>query len=441
MPGGDIPASARAVSAATVIRLAPKGGPARLYRVPSLDSLAWGAEADLPAVKQLVGADPEQGIVFLLDPKRNVIALDLDTRRVRSLLEQVRHAAVGPDGALYAVDTGSSVTQLVRRAPVRFRSKLQGEPAEVYASMNGSLLAHLAGARPALEVLGSDQRPTSIPIAGGDLSASFFGDLVAVASDSAVVLYSSDPKRVPLPIPVDGHARTVMFSPSGHRLYVGRDRNDLLVLDRFGHRALATIGLPGPARALRGDTYGQWILVRPPQSDSVYVVDVGAGRYLGAAASEWADDLPAVAEPNTLLVRRARDVVALDLRAEGFPETGRVQSGAADLWLAVAWHPEGEPDRAVELDSSALAAAGDSAGSAPSVYLQVSSSQNPTWARELAGKLQSAGLPASVLPPTRGDQAHRVVLGPYPGRGQAEEAGRKLGMPSFVVIAGGKPAQ
>ena len=56
---------------------------------------------------------------------------------------------MGPDGALYAVDTGSTVTQMVRRAPVRFRSKLQGSPQELYATMTGALLARVGrqGAR------------------------------------------------------------------------------------------------------------------------------------------------------------------------------------------------------------------------------------------------------------------------------------------------------
>jgi cell division septation protein DedD len=67
------------------------------------------------------------------------------------------------------------------------------------------------------------------------------------------------------------------------------------------------------------------------------------------------------------------------------------------------------------------------------VYLQVSSSQNPVWADELSQRLRAAGLPATVLRPRRSDEPHRVVLGPYPTREQAEEAGRKIGMPSFVV--------
>jgi hypothetical protein len=44
--------------------------------------------------------------VFLLDKKRNMVTLDLETRRMRPSLEQVRQATVGPDGALYVVDIG-----------------------------------------------------------------------------------------------------------------------------------------------------------------------------------------------------------------------------------------------------------------------------------------------------------------------------------------------
>jgi len=75
------------------------------------------------------------------------------------------------------------------------------------------------------------------------------------------------------------------------------------------------------------------------------------------------------------------------------------------------------------------------------VYLQVSSSQNPTWASELSEKLRAAGLPASVLTPKRSEEAYRVVLGPYATREQAEETGRKLGMPSFIVTAQDQSAQ
>jgi hypothetical protein len=432
---GNLPSAGRGPAGATVLRVPAEGGAARLYRLPGLDSSAWKAEDKLPAIGRTIGADPELGLVFFLDRKRNVVTLDLETRRVRGHLEQVRQAAVGPDGALYAIDTGSSVTQLVRRAPIRFRSKLQGKPAELHATMSGTLVARLAGKQPALELLGSDQPPESIAIPDGPIAPSLWGDLIAVAADSAILLYQTQGKHERRVIPVSGHARAALFSPSGHRIYVARDKESLLVLDRFNGDELLEIDLPGPSAGLRSDPYGQWIVVRPVAGDSAWIVDVGASRYAGTVQVEWDQDLPAVLPPGTLLTRRNGDVVALELGAEGIPERGRVKNGGADGWLPLTWHPAQDQD-AVELsDTAALAAGADSAAGAAKVYLQVSSSQNPTWADELSQKLKTAGLPASVLKPARGDEAYRVVLGPYPTREQAEETGRRIGMPSFVVTA------
>ena len=436
---GKLPAATRGPAPSSVLRFTSEGGAVRLYRVPSLEPSSWVAEDKLPAVARVVGADPEQGLVFSLDKKRNLVTLDLETRRVRPYLEEVRAAAMGPDGALYAVDTGSTVTQMVRRAPVRFRAKLQGSPQELYATMTGALLARVGEKAPVLEVLGSDQAPVSTTLPSEQIAPTFYGDLVAVATDTAVVLYETQGKqRPPRSIHLSGHPRAVLFSPSGHRLYVAQEDDALLVLDRFGGDELASIKLPGPARALRGDRFGQWLLVRPASGDSVWVVDIGRGRVSGTVPARWTADLPAVASPNTLLVRRGKDVVALDLASKGFPVAGRVEEGAADEWLPVAWRPARDAESDVTADSAALAQADTGAGAA-SVYLQVSSSQNPAWANELAEKLRAAGLPASVLAPKRSDEANRVVLGPYSTREQAEETGRKIGMPSFVVSAQDTP--
>jgi hypothetical protein len=431
---GNLPAATRGPAPSSALRIPSGGGPARLYRVPSLEPSSWTTEEKLPAIERPIGADAEQGLVYVLDGKRNVVALDLETRRVRTSLEQIRYAAVGPDGALYAVDTGSTVTQLVRRAPVRFRSKLQGTPAELYGTMGGAVLARLTGPAPVLETLGSDQAPTSTTLVSGPLATSLYGDLVAVAADTAVVLYEPQGKSRPRSLPVSGHARAVLFSPSGHRIYVAQKDRRLLVFDRFSGAEIKTIDLPGGARALRGDQYGQWLLARPDTGDSAWVIDIGRGRHTGTVATKWAADLPAIASPSTLLARQGKDVIARDLSKSGFPETGRVADVADDFWLVIGWRPAQDVETAITLDSTAIAAA-DSEAAAPSVYLQVSSSQNPSWANELSEKLRAAGLPASVLPPKRSDEAFRVVLGPYASRDQAEETGRKIGMPSFVVTA------
>jgi hypothetical protein len=427
-----LPASTRAPAPSSLLRFPEDGGVASLYRVPSLDPSSWKAEDKLPPVQRIVGADAEQGLVFSLDRKRNLITLDLETRRVRTYLEGVRSATMGPDGALYAVDTGSTVTQMVRRAPVRFRSKLQGSPQELYATMTGALLARVGEKAPVLEVLGSDQPPVSTTLPSEAFAPTFYGDLVAVATDTAVIMYQTQGKNAPKSIRLSGHPVAVLFSPSGHRLYVAQTDDELVVLDRYSGDRLAAIHLPGPAKELRNDRFGQWLLVRPAFGDLVWVIDVGRWRFAGAVPTKWAADLPAVASPNTLVIRRGRDVVGIDLGSAGLSETGHVEGGAVDEWMPVPWRPARDAEAAVTTDSTALAGA-DSGKAAASVYLQVSSSQNPAWASELADKLRAAGLPASVLAPTRSDEAHRVVLGPYATREQAESTGRKIGMPSFIV--------
>jgi hypothetical protein len=436
---GKLPPSTRIPTPSSAVRLPRDGGQARLYRIPSLEPSSWSTDEQLPALERAVGGDPDQGLVYALDRKENVVGVDLETRRVRPYMEQVRYAAVGPDGALYAVDTGSSVTQLARRTTVRFRSKLQGTPDEMFGTMNGALLAKVGGKKAALEVLGSDQPPASMPLPSGSVATSLYGDLVAVAADTAVVIYDPLAKRAPRVVRVPGHARDVIFSPSGHRLYIAKGDGDLLILDRFSGEPLGQIRLPGPAKSLREDEYGQYLLVRPVEGDSAWVIDIGRSRQIGSVATKWESDLPTVAAPNTLLVRRGADVVGLNLSAEGFPETGRVKDGAADLWLALRWRPVRDAEAQAAADSGKMMAGADSTAAPPSVYLQVSSSQNPTWANELSDKLKAAGLPASVLPPARSDEAYRVVLGPYATREQAEEAGKKIGMPSFVVTPQDNP--
>jgi cell division septation protein DedD len=148
-------------------------------------------------------------------------------------------------------------------------------------------------------------------------------------------------------------------------------------------------------------------------------------------------------------------VVALDLSRPGLPRVGTIAGGAEDLWLPVAWSPTPAPAvavkdsgranaaRAVGADSSADAidAAPDTVAgartSAPAqrVYLQVSSSQNPDWARDLSQQLRSAGVEATVLQPHGPGDPYRVVVGPYESREAAEEASRKLGRPSFIIAA------
>ena len=425
---GRLPDAPRSHNPASVLRLPRDKGSARLYRLPALEPSAWKQADKLPALADVVGPDLEQRVVYLLDDKQNLVGLDLESRRVRTFLPRVRQAAVGPDGAVYAVDTGSTVTQFVRRAPVRFRPKLASTGGSLFGTQHGNLVVVPQRGRREAVLLSSDQARAASPLPPGDAAATYLGDLVAVAADTAVVLYEPQAASPVRSLPVSGGARAVAFSPSGHRLYVALQRGGIRVLDRHSGEELETMELPGPARDLRMHFYGQWLLARPESGDSVWVLDLTTNRLAGTVPSRWARDLPVVAGERTLLLRAGGDVRARDLGAGGFPVSGEVDGGADDSWLPLAWLPAGE-----EGAEPADTAAADTTAAGATVYLQVSSSRNPEWAQELTAKLKGAGLPASVLPPKRGEEAYRVVIGPYATREQAEATGRTLGMPSFVI--------
>jgi len=430
----------RGLSAATttppssLLRLSAAGGPAELYRLPKLEQWGWRSATPLPALRRPIGADLDLGVVYALGSKNEVVAFDLLTSRPRpQLAAGVRDVAVGPDGSLFTVDDSLRVVQFLRRNPVRFQSRLSSRPRDLYGTRGSTLLAVSTGQGATLTVLHNDDQPVRIPLPAGDAASTFWGDLLAVAADTAVVLIDPDyPDRV-ASIPVSGHARAVLFSPSGHRFYVARREGSVLVFNRFTREQVAEVKLPGPAAALRADPYGRWLMVHPQSSDSLWMVDLAWNRYVRGFEADWAADLPTVTNQQVLLVKRGPDVVAYDLTQEALPESGRVRGGAADFWLPMAWTPEtGTASIGPEV-TAGDSAQSDSLGAPDTrVYLQVSSSQNKAWSSELARQLEQQGLPASVLDPHSPDEGFRVVLGPYPTREAAESTGRRLGRPFFI---------
>ena len=421
----------------SVLRLPRAGGAPVAYGTPDLEPLEWSPDDRLPAIQELVGLGSEQRLVFVRDTKRNVVALELGSGAVRGYLTNVREAALGPDGSVYAVDTGGSVVRVARRNPVRYRARLGARPGALAGTLDGRLLA--LGTDGALSVVSQSDSLRTIRMPAGPAAATVWGDLIAVATDTGVVLYDPSERRETQSVELDG-ATAVAFSPSGHRLYVAETANRIAEVDRFGLGILRRIDLPGTAREIRTDFYGRWLLVRPVTGDSVWVVDLDEGKWRGTVPAPWAEDLPAVAETHTMLVRRGKDVRAVDLSADGLPESGRVADGASDFWLPVAWSPVSRPSAAAAGPDTTAAADTSDAG-LERLYLQVSSSQNPEWARELAAKLRGIGLPATTLDPERSGEAYRVVVGPYRGREAADEAGRQLGMPYFVITASRDSAQ
>ncbi|MBW8773429.1 MAG: SPOR domain-containing protein, partial [Gemmatimonadetes bacterium] len=170
----------------------------------------------------------------------------------------------------------------------------------------------------------------------------------------------------------------------------------------------------------------------PARGDSVSVVAVITGELAGSWNTTWRADLPTIAGGRWLLVREGADVVAYDLFVPKFAVTGKIRGGANDQWEVLDWAPRAEGPTPTELADSATPAAPTTG--AVRVYVQLSSSQNPAWADELANKLKGQGLPASVIRPKHQDEFYRVVLGPYASRESADSVGTRLGQPYFLYL-------
>jgi hypothetical protein len=442
----DVPTQARASGPtspqSSLVRIPRDGGAARVYEPPRLEPAPWDGAGKLPAIDTLFGVNQDQALIYLRDKRGNLIALDLPARRIRSYLRGTRAAAVGADGTLYAVDTGGVVHQYTRRSPERLRARFGRVPKVLYGTQ-GTGVVGVDTETGTLSVLSTADSLRTISVPPGPVAVTVWGDLIAVAADTAVVVYDPAGVREPRSVRFRSGARAVAFSPSGHQLYVAQEDGELAVLDRFGLDVLRRVELPGPAAELRPGPLGRWLLARPDDGGSVWVVDLEQGRPIGTLATTWSADLPMLTSPDLVVVRDGADVVARDLTTEAMPETGRVAGGAADIWSAPGWSFLGaapEPDDVADSEPGDTAAPGDSTVAGERVFLQVSSSRNPQWARDLAGKLAESGLPASVLDPRRQGDPYRVVLGPYASREEAEERGSTLGMPFFVITTGEPPA-
>ncbi len=428
-------------TAGVALRVPVAGGTPRVYRLGALGEIPDLLRARVPPVARVVGLDPEAEFLYVVtSDNASLLAVDLGSARVDTVAAGVAQAALGPDGTVYAVDGKRRVVSVARGARVVWPQPLPATPTQLFGAADQRLVAL---APPTLFTAAAGQPPTSRPLpAGSDVAATRWGDLIAVATDSGVVLADPLGRRAPGFVALADHPRALAFSPSGHRIYVARRTEPgLAALDRYDREEIDGVALPLPAAAIRLDPLGRWLLARPAAGDSVWVVDLPVKRFVGAVPGTWGPDLPAIAPDGSLLVRRGDDVVAY--RPDSLVEVGRVKGGAADLWILAPWRPRaGYRATLAGAPGPAPGPAGggdagpDSAGPEGPMYVQVSTSQNEAWSSEMAQQLSRAGLAAHVLAPKGPDDGYRVVLGPYPTRAQAEAIGRKLGRPFWIYQPG-----
>lgn len=425
----------------SLFRFPRGGGPVQVYDPDSLTPAGWRSQQPVPPPRKVLGADLDERLLWLLGAAGELISVDLESRGVRKHSAGVTAATLGPDGSLYLVDSSRNILRLVRRQPVPFHDPLPAAPRALFGAVNDQLIALTGGAASRLLTASAGQDIHSIPLPPGQVSVTTWGDLVAVAADSAVVLYETSGQRGRSSITSLEHARRVAFSPSGHRVYVAQDNPEIRVYDRFSLKQLHTLRLPGQPGEFRVDASGRWLLAQPANGDSVWVLDLATNQLRGTVRGSWSADLPLVAGASTLLIRSEEDLAAFDLRESPPAQIARLAGAGDELWLAAAWVPPERLPAAVAAAESATvvqdsALRPDSlprAGDSTAIYLQLSRTQNPDWADLLARQLKSDGYPATILAPKEPEEGYRVVVGPYATREAAESTGKLLGRAYFIL--------
>jgi len=481
-----------------VLRIPRGGGNARAYIYPHLDSAVWTSSDAVPAPERVLGFDDDAGQLALEDTKGGLVRVDLRAGGVSTTRKPKLASLVSADGkAVFGLTDSGTVARFTTtgrwnfKAPLRARSLMpQGDGSLVVVADRGdnSVLWHLWP--PDSRIVDSAVVPSAAK--ARTVQA---GDRVILVHDASIAAVRGRDLAASPTVSVDTTILAVAPTPSGDRLYVlERGQKEMRVLDRYKDGSGDVVALPGEAIALRMDPLGRYLLARPAKGDSAWVIAVGSQRVLGAVATAWLGDLPAVAPDGRIALASGNDVRFVD--GETFQSNLTVRNGAKDFWTFVSWNgfrprdasldtpvhfdsvstaPVGSPGDTIADPAGAFAganpdqgtAAGSGSATPPNAGTSSAASPNAgspgatsadagsgpapasrgffvslaTHTTEAQAKADAAsvlvdGLPAHVATyPSNGRTLYRVVLGPYSTRAAAQRAGSIAARPFWIYEA------
>lgn len=448
---------------ASLLRVIHAGGTAELLRATTLTPREWVITGGLPTITRLLGAVPEARTVYGLDNAGHLIAIDMQARRWHAVPTTAKQFVTTPDGTILGVDTAGHVLRMGARGLSPLKAVV--DRGAVLLRGPGDDVITVGNRPDMLDVFGATGEVRHLAVPTGRITTTWIGDLVAVVTDSGVTFVDPTGRvergrkaAAEHTIRIRNTPTVATFSPSGHRLYVGRKSGGLVMIDRFTRKALSELPLPGPVDALRVDRSGRWLLASGP-GHALWVIDLARWALASTRLAPWSENLPQVIDGRTLLVRSNADLVAVDLTQDTNHNLGVLLGGAADRYLMLPWIVEqpattalattpaaapapatsAAPVPAASQGATTAPAAGQTVPAAPApavagqVYLQVSSSQNADWAKAFAQQLKDGGFPAKVLDPGTPTEGYRVVVGPYSNRVDADSVGKRLGRSYFII--------
>lgn len=441
--GGDTPnpvkeafaeTSASLAQPASLLRFGGTDQGVQLYRLPALQPVPWRFETVSDQPQHVLGFDPSLVGVYFVDSSGVFTLLDLTTGRVRLLDSTVAQASLSQTSEVFLIRNDGALGYRTARRSSFWADSLSRVPQRMWPTTNQRFTALFdTDAGPAVALLSSEWDGTMRSIPNGPVTATPWGDLLMIATDSGLVTMD----------PVSGQEEflrlrrdritAVAATPSAHLILMATESAELLLVNRFDPTSvLARRTLPARVDEIRTDRLGRFVTLRP-SGDEVWVVrvtdlnaDDNSEIPVQRMRGSWNNDFPTTAADGTLLVREGNAVVAYD--PETGSETGRVPDAPLGRWVTIPWDPQ-PPALQVAAQSTEPRVA---RGEGLVYYAQVSSTSNQAWAEDLAERLRAGGVDATVLHPTSIEDRYRVVLGPFGSRDQADDMGRRLGRAYFV---------
>ena len=462
-----------------VVRVARKGGKARAYRYPALDSAVWTSAQFVPAVSSLLAFDHENGLLAYADSGGMAGWIDLRLGSVRpATRKRVTSAATADGWSVFGVSGKSDIVRFTPAGDWTLSVKNR-VISDLLPQEDGTLLVLFEDGDSKILVM--RVRPPdsrwldSLELERPDhVARTDVGDRVYFSVGRQLHAVSTSNLREVADTRISGEITALAPTPSGDRIYVVTQSDAIDVYDRYTDEVVARVRVPGIVSDLRMDGFGRYLLARSTLGDTTWIISTGSNRYLGAIASKWRDDLPAVGADGAIATVRGADVVFVD--PTKLEEVGRAKGGANDVWYFMLWNgfrPRAQGiDQPVQFswrgqDSVMAAALGDTgrisfiggaadsakraAATAPPTRIDTARVTPPptpsstTWtvsfavvlseerARSVASEIVVEGERAHVVPGRSGEtNVFRVVLGPYRTRADAERVGKASGRQYWV---------
>lgn len=481
--GRDRASASDAPSASTtgpdpiMLRVPRDGGVVRAFAYPGLDSLIWRSSGRAPALSRILAFDQEAGSIAYVAENGVPGRIDLRLGAVQAASKSsLAHAASDDGDAIFGLSRENTITRLT---PSGDWTLTPGDSVLLALPQgDGALLVLLARDEDhrLIRVHPPESRITD-SLELRDIDPAVYaqaGDRVYFAAGEGLLAVEARELTLVPRVDLSGVPVAIAPTPSGDRVYAAISGEPVIdVVDRYENDVVRRLRIPGIASALRMDPLGRYVLVRPAAGDSAWVIPIGTHEPIGSVRTAWRGDLPLVAPDGAILVARGENVVFVN--AESLRDRRVVRGGASDFWHAIRWNgfrPRAEGlDRPVDFAvSQSAGATGDPAvdstgapltpritrradsargagrdtvsraeaapparSATPAFTVSFAALLDAAAARELAQSITVGGAKARVVTSTTaGSTVHRVVLGPYPSRADAERVGRESGKSYWV---------